>query len=141
MVKQKSIKSSRTVKLRRHFSEEVKREVVKKIECYELSAAQASREYEVSPTTIYQWMYRYSVHLKKGNIVIVEKKSITRKVEEFKQRIAELERIVGQKQLEIDVLNKTLEIGSSEAGYDIKKKYSGKSSSGIAAIKRNTATN
>jgi transposase len=140
MVKQKSNKPVRSIKLRRHFSEELKREAVRKIEHHELGVSQALREYEVCRSTIYRWLYRYSLHLKKGNIVIVEKKSNTIKTEQYKQRIAELERIVGQKQLEIDVLNKTLDIGSEEVGFDIKKKYSGKLSGGTAAIKNNTPT-
>lgn len=37
------------------------------------------------------------------------------------QRVAELERVVGQKQLELDFLNKLLEIGSKELGFDVKK--------------------
>jgi transposase len=138
MVKPKTNKPVRSIKLRRHFSEELKREAVRKIERNELGVSQALREYEVCGSTIYRWMYRYSLHLKKGNIVIVEKKSNTLKTEQYKQRIAELERIVGQKQLEIDVLNKTLDIGSEEVGFDIKKKYSGKLSGGTAAIKNNT---
>ena len=141
MVNQKTTKGLRIVRTRRHFSEEVKREVVKRIERNELGVSQASREYEVSCTAIYRWMYRYSIHLKKGNILMVEKKSRTQKMEQYQQRIAELERIVGQKQLEIDVLTKTLEIGSTEVGYDIKKKYSGKLSGGTAAIKNNTPIN
>ena len=45
-------------------------------------------------------------------------------------RLAELERIVGQKQLEIDFLNKLLEIGSKELDFDIKKNFSPKLSNG-----------
>ena len=37
--------------------------------------------------------------------------------------MAELEPIMGQKQLEIDFLNKLLEIGSGELGFDLKKKF------------------
>ena len=36
-------------------------------------------------------------------------------------QIAELEQAVGRKQLEIDFLNKTFELASAEAGYDLKK--------------------
>jgi len=39
-------------------------------------------------------------------------------------RLAELERIIGQKQLQIDYLEKIIELGSEEVGIDIKKKYS-----------------
>ncbi len=39
----------------------------------------------------------------------------------LQQRLGELERIIGQKQMEIDYLNKALEISSEELGYDLKK--------------------
>lgn len=141
MVNSKEKKAVRLIQPRRHFSEELKREVVKRIERNTLGISQAVREYEVSPQSIYNWIYRYSVHLKKGNIMIVEKKSQTKKMEDYKQRIAELERIVGQKQLELDIANKMLEMGSEYVGFDIKKKYSGKLFSGIASTKPNMDTN
>lgn len=43
---------------------------------------------------------------------------------ELQNRLAEMERIVGQKQLEIDFLNKLLELGSAELGFDLKKNSS-----------------
>jgi transposase len=52
------------------------------------------------------------------------------KTARLQQHVAELERIIGQKQLEIDFLGKLLEIGSEELGFDIKKKFSTKPSSG-----------
>jgi hypothetical protein len=48
------------------------------------------------------------------------------KTQRLQQKVAELERIIGQKQLEIDFLNKLLEIGSEEIGYDLKKNFSTK---------------
>ena len=50
-------------------------------------------------------------------------KSVETKNSELQKRVADLERVVGQKQLEIDFLNKLLEIGSSELGFDLKKKF------------------
>lgn len=140
MVNRKKTKEKKQLRPFRYFSEEIKREVVKKIEHNELNIVQASREYEVSSTSLYRWLYRYSQYLKKGYRLIVEKKSFMEEKEQMRQRIAELERVIGQKQLEIDILNKTLELGSSEAGFDIKKKCSGKLSIGIVSTKGNTAT-
>jgi len=137
MVNKKSVIKKRT---RRYFSEEVRREVVRKIEHGELGVTQASREYEVSLASVYKWLDRYSLHLKKGNVVIVEKKSRTQKLEQMKWRLAELERIIGQKQLEIDVLNKMLELGSEQVGFDIKKKFGGPLSSGSGKTENNIPT-
>jgi transposase-like protein len=128
------------IKHARYFSDEVRREIVKRIESNQLSITQASREYSVSSTSIYKWMYRYSLYLKKGMRVIVEKKSQTQKVQSLEERIKELERAVGQKQMEIDILNKMIEFGNADVGYDIKKKFGGKSFSGTKAKKPNTGT-
>ena len=140
MVNHKQKRTKKTLRVFRYFSEEVRREVVKKIEQCELSITQATREYEVSTTAIYRWLNRYSRYLKSGYRLIVEKKSNTEQKEQMRQRIAELERVIGQKQLEIDILNKTLELGSREAGFDIKKKCSVKLSVGIVSTNGNTAT-
>ena len=134
MVNNKQIRSNR------YFSEDLRRDVVKKIERNELSIAGASREYEVSSTSIYKWMYRYSLHLKKGIRTVMEKKSHSERIKILLEKIEALERAVGQKQMEIDILNKTLELGNEEVGFDIRKKFGGKSSSGIKTSKRNTDT-
>jgi transposase len=124
----------------RYFSEQVRREVVKKIESNKLTIAQATREYSVSSTSIYKWLYQYSLYLKKGIRVVMEKKSQTEKVKSLEERVKELERAVGQKQMEIDILNKLIEFGSEDVGYDIKKKFGGKPSSGTKITKHNTGT-
>jgi hypothetical protein len=59
---------------------------------------------------------------------------------ELRHRVAELERIVGQKQLEVDFLNKLLEIGSKELGLDLKKSFSSSPSNGIASINAHRGT-
>ena len=91
MVNNKQIRSNR------YFSEDLRRDVVKKIERNELSIAGASREYEVSSTSIYKWMYRYSLHLKKGIRTVMEKKSHSERIKILLEKIEALERAVGQK--------------------------------------------
>lgn len=54
--------------------------------------------------------------------LIVETESDTLKIKELQLRIAELERIVGQKQIEIDFKDKMIEIAEEHYGIDIKKK-------------------
>ena len=141
MDNKKGKKGKKEIRLTRHFSEEVKREVVKKIEKNEISVSLACREYGVSATSIYKWLYRYSLHLKKGNRLIVEKDSQSERVEELRKYVVSLERIVGQKQMEIDILSKVVEFGSEEIGFDLKKKYKGKLSNGTGTISDNTVTN
>ena len=62
------------------------------------------------------------------------------KTERLRQRVAELERTIGQKQLEIDFLNKLLELASDEIGYDVKKNFSSKLSNGTESDEGNTTT-
>jgi hypothetical protein len=67
---------------------------------------------------------------KKGERQIVERKSDTRKIAELKDRIKELEQIVGQKQLKIDFQEKMIEIAEEMYQIQIKKKLNSKQSSG-----------
>lgn len=50
-----------------------------------------------------------------------EKKSDSEKIKELKQKIKELEQKTNQKQIEIDFLEKMMEIASEELDIDIKK--------------------
>jgi transposase-like protein len=127
-----------SLKPRRIFSEEIKREIVQQIEDNKLGIVAASREYGVNRSAVYNWLNKYSRNLKRGHVIVVEKESEQRKNEELKAKIAELERIIGQKQMEIDFLNKVIEIGSQEVKVDIKKKFGGKSSTGSGSIGKST---
>ena len=119
-----------SLKPRRIFSAELKREIVKQIEENKIGVIAASREYGVNRASVYNWLNKYSRTLKRGQTIVVEKESEKRKNEELRAKIAELERIIGRKQMEIDFLNKVIEIGSEEVKVDIKKKFGGKLSTG-----------
>jgi len=128
--------SKRTLKQSRQFSPTLRQEVVKLIETGKLSVAAAHREYNVSLSTIYLWIYRYSSYNQKGAILVVDKKSHKQSVEQLQQRIAELERSVGQKQMKIDYYEKFIEFASEEVGHDLKKKYDPDASSGSLPTKK-----
>jgi transposase len=128
-----------SLKPRRIFSEEMKQEIVVQIEKNKISVSSASREYGVARTAIYNWLNKYSRTLKRGHVIVVEKESEQRKNEELKAKIAELERVIGRKQMEIDFLNKVIEIGSKEVKIDIKKKFGGKPSIGSGSTEEHTA--
>jgi hypothetical protein len=67
---------------------------------------------------------------KKQEKIVIESESDTRKITELKQKIKELERLVGQKQVEVEYLNKVIEITEEDLKIDIKKKVASKLSSG-----------
>ena len=64
--------------------------------------------------------------MKKGEKLIVETESDTRQLLSFQKKIAELEQIIGQKQILIDFKDKMIELAELEYGIDIKKKFSTK---------------
>lgn len=112
----------------RRFSEELKRQAVRDIERGAFTPGEVSSRYDVSRTSVYRWIYRYSTKLVKGTYQIVEKKSQTAKVKALEQRIKELERMVGTKQIQLEFTEKMLELGSDLVGFDIKKKFGSQAS-------------
>ena len=128
----------KSLKPRRIFSDALKRDIVEQIEQEKMGVFAASREYSVNPASIYNWLNKFSRNLKRGQVIVVEKESEQRKSQELRAKIAELERIIGQKQMEIDFLNKVIEIGSEEVKVDIKKKFGGKLSTGSGATEDST---
>ncbi len=110
-------------KYNRCFSESFKKEKVKQLVEKQISIRELSELYDVSRTAVYKWLYLYSPHHQSGSKQIVEMQSEAHKTKKLLIRVAELERIIGQKQLEIDFVNKLVELASDEVGYDIKKKH------------------
>jgi transposase len=122
----------------RYFSESLKKQIVDDLEKNITTIAEVSRYYSVSRAAVYKWVYKYSPYAKKGERQIVEKHSNTKKIELLKERVKELERIVGQKQLQIDFKDKMIEIAEEEYKVDIKKKLSSKLSSGSGVTGNST---
>lgn len=96
--------------------------------------------YQVSRTSVYKWIYQYSAMAKKKQKQVVESKSDTAKIKALEERIRELERTVGQKQLMIDFKDKMIELAEQRYNVDIKKKLGSKVSSGSNTTKKNTDT-
>lgn len=136
--KKSSSKSTNFTKQRnsnRRFSEEFKRSKIQKLLKKELTVQQISDLYDVSRSSVYKWLYKYST-FERGVKLVVEMESESLKTAQLLNQVAELERIVGQKQLEIDYLNKTLEVASDDVGFDLKKKYAPESSNGSSPTQK-----
>ena len=110
-------------KQNRRFSEALKQKIVNDIEQKRTSIKDVVSLYSVTRTSIYKWIYAYSKNYCKGTKMVVELKSEAEKVKQLMRRNAELERAYGLKQLEVEYLQKIIELGSAEAGFDIKKKF------------------
>ncbi len=123
----------------RTFSTEFKKEKVKDLIEHRTTIKDLSTLYEVSRTSIYKWIYLYS-GIEEGTKLVVQMESEEQKTKLLQQRLAECERIIGQKQMQLDLLEKGYELASEELGYDLKKKYVPRSWNGSANMVPNTDT-
>ena len=126
------------IRRRRTFSEEFKRQKVKMLVARQISVSELCELYSVSNTSVYRWLYRYSPHHNKGTNQVVQMESEATKTKELLERLAALERVVGQKQMEIDYLQKMIELASESLKVDIKKTFDTGISNGSASTSPNT---
>ena len=115
MTKRIQVKSSRI------FTEDFKKSCVNDYEMGQFSVLELSKLYKIQAVIIYRWIYKYSAYNKRRIKVVEMADSSKQKVKELQKRISDLERIVGQKQLNIDFLEKMIEIAKDQYGIDIKK--------------------
>lgn len=107
----------------RRYSEGFKQDLVKDFESGRYSVYQLSRLHGVPFQSIYQWIYRYSTVNEKGYRVVEKEKSSSKRVKDLEKRIAELEQTVGRKQIQIDYLEKLIDLAKEDLDIDIKKNY------------------
>jgi len=122
----------------RHFSDEFKKKKVRDLEKNLVTVCDICKTYSVSRTSVYKWIYKYSIMANKQVKQVVEAKSDTQKIKALEERIKELERIVGQKQLLLEFKDKMIEIAEADYGIDIKKKVGSKLSSGTTLTNKIT---
>jgi len=135
---QKYNESNEVQRVRRYFSEDFKRKKVREIEQNLTTVTQISREYEVTTAAIYKWIFKFSAMRKKAIKLVIEAKSDTGKIAHLRQQVQEMERMVGQKQIMIDFLEKMIELAEKEYAIDIKKKFSSTPLSGSGSIAKRT---
>ena len=120
----------------RVFSEAIRKATVRDIESGKCSVIQASKELGVSAQSVYRWIYRFSRHLIKNRIMVVEDKSEAYRSQNLEQRIKELEAALGRKQIEVELLNQIIELANEEYKTDLKKNLSKDPSKGSDTKKR-----
>lgn len=126
-------------KINRTFSTSFKKTKVKEIIEKRLTVKQVCELYDVSRTSVYKWIYKFSSS-DRGSKQVVQMESEALKTKQLLEQLAELERRLGQKQLEIDYLEETLSVASEEVGYDLKKSHGPKSSNIFDPLKNKRAT-
>jgi len=126
----------RTIQKRRSYSEEFKKELVLLFESGKYSVKQLTALYGIQGQVIYRWLYKYSRYNDKNCRIIEMKQSDTDKLKQMESRIKELERMVGQKQIKIEYLEKMIELTEEELHIDIKKNADTPQSSGSERTKK-----
>jgi transposase-like protein len=125
-------------RVNRTFSEDLKRKWVSELDRNLLTIPELCREHEVSRTSVYRWIYRYSGMRKKGLKQVVEAKSESGRLLQMGEQIKELQRIIGEKQVKLDFQEKMIALAEAESGIDIKKKVSGPRCSGTGSTAKRT---
>jgi len=126
------------LKVHRIFSISLKKKIVSDIEKGKASVLSVSREYDVSLTSVYKWLSEHSRHLQSAKTLVMQMDSEGYKTKELEKRIKELEAALGRKQMEIDYLNKMIDISKEELGVDLKKKFEIPPSDGSSSTDQNT---
>lgn len=134
MATKQSFSLSLAERRKRIFSEEFKRQKVREIEQRQTSVSEVSKLYQVRANNVYKWIDKYSNKQEKGIRLVVEMESDSKKLLALQAKIAELERLVGQKQVIIEFQDKMIEIAEQEYQIDIKKKFESKPSSSSGSI-------
>lgn len=120
----------------RKYSEEFKKSIVNDFESGKFSVPQLERLHKLNKRSIYNWIYKYSQSNERGQRIVEMKDSSTQKLKALEQRIKELEQTVGKKQIQIDYLEKMIDIAKTELDIDIKKNSNTPQSSGSSATRR-----
>lgn len=124
-----------SLKPRRIFSDKLKKKIVKDIEQGKVNVLGVSREYSVSQQTVYTWLKKFSAHLHPSTTLVVQMDSEQYKSKELQKKVTELQAALGRKQMEIDYLNKVIEIAGQDLGMDLKKSTSMPASAGTEKTK------
>lgn len=140
MARQEQLPTTASNRRLRYFSEAFKRKKVAELDKRITTVSELCKQYSVSNTAVYNWIYKYSVMRKKGQKLVVEAKSDTERIKALREHIKELEQLVGQKQFQIEFLQRQLQIASEQYGVELKKKPFTPQSSGIGSTGANTPT-
>lgn len=138
MATRNQFKMSISERRSRTFSENFKIKKVREIEQGRTKVSEICKQYEVSDVSVYKWLQNYGTMKDKKERMIVESQSDTQQLIALKKKVAELERIVGQKQVLLDFKDKMIDLAEQIYGVDIKKKFSTRPSSTSGSDGNNT---
>jgi len=125
---------------RRKFSDSFKIQKVRELETGETKVSELCKQYEVTATNVYRWLNKFGTMKEKSERLIIETDSDTKQLLNLKKEVAELERIIGQKQILIDFKDKMIDLAEEVYGVDIKKKFSTQQSNTSGITESNTSS-
>jgi transposase-like protein len=108
---------------RRYYSEDFKRKLVADYESGQYSISQLGRLHGIGVQLLYRWVHKYSTFNEQGSRIVEMKDSTSKRVKDLEQKVKELERIVGTKQIQIDYLEKMMDLAKERLDIDIKKNF------------------
>ena len=138
MARREQFKMSTSERRRRKFSDSFKIQKVREIETSKTKISEICEQYEVSSVCVYRWLNKFGSMKNKKERLIIETESDTKQLLSLKKKVAELERIIGQKQVLIDFKDKMIDIAEETYGIDIKKKLSIQPSNTSGNTEKNT---
>jgi len=121
---------------RRVFTEDARKAILKEIQDG-LSKAEASRKYNISLTSIYNWLEKYSSSYKKKSKHVIQSTKEANSYKEFQKELNQAYELLGRSQMEVMFLTKLVESISEEYHIDFKKKYDITLSNGSKKTKKN----
>lgn len=138
MARREQLKMSTSERRRRKFSDSFKIQKVREIETGKTKVSEICKQYEVSSVNVYRWLNKFGSMQDNKERLIIETESDTKQLLALKKKVAELERIIGQKQVLIDFKDKMIDIAEETYGIDIKKKLSTLQSDTSGNTEKNT---
>ena len=135
-----SFKKEFSNKYNRTFSEQLKRKIVSDFEKKLVSMPEICDLYDVTRTSVYRWVYKYSSSYQSNTKTVVQMDSEETKTRLLYQENAELLRIIGQKQVELDYLNQLIAQAGAEFQVDLKKNFGFAASNGFKTTPTSTHT-
>ena len=140
MARIEQFKMTQSERIRRHFSDNFKRKKVKELEVGTTKISEICKQYEVSYTSVYRWLNKFGTMKDKQERLIIETDSDTKQLLELKKKLAELEQIIGQKQVQLDFKDKMIDLAEEKYGISIKKKPSTSPSNTFGKTDKTTTT-
>jgi len=123
MARREQFKMTTSERIRRHFSDSFKIQKVRELEAGKVKISELCKQYELADITVYRWLNKFGSMKSKKERIVIETDSDTKQLLELKKRLAELERIIGQKQIQLDFKDKMIDLAEEMYGVDIKKSF------------------